>query len=233
MTSDRLSTGSEIIDNITGGGYERDAVTTIYGPAGAGKTNLALLGALSCVKEGKKVLYMDTEGGFSIERLRQITKEHEEFLQQVFFLQPTTFDDQVKAFEELKKLAEQKNIGLIIIDTISMLYRLERSFTGETKEFNREIGLQIVTLNKIAREKKIPVIIISQIYKHFETGEVTMVAGEMLKYGSKCILELQTLTEGKRRIQLKKHRSLPINTEALFEIVQEGIAPIKKSFKIF
>ena len=114
-----------------------------------------------------------------------------------------------------------------------MLYRLERSFTGETKEFNREIGLQIVTLNKIAREKKIPVIIISQIYKHFETGEVTMVAGEMLKYGSKCILELQTLTEGKRRIQLKKHRSLTINTEALFEIVQEGIAPIKKSFKIF
>ncbi|MBI4140065.1 DNA repair and recombination protein RadB [Candidatus Woesearchaeota archaeon] len=231
--TERLSTGTTIIDEITGGGFERDAVTTIYGPAGAGKTNIAIMAAITAVKEGKKVIFVDTEGGFSIERLKQITGEHEEFLEKVLFFHPTTFEEQVKSFENIKRISEKKEVGLIIVDTISMLYRLERSFNDDSKEFNRELGLQVVALNKIAREKQIPVLITNQVYTSFDNGGVHMIGGDMLKYGSKCLLELQVLPEGKRKAILRKHRSLPVNKEALFEIVQEGIAPIKKSFKIF
>lgn len=45
-------------------GYESDIITTIYGPAGSGKTNFSLLAAVSCASKGNKVLFIDTEGDF-------------------------------------------------------------------------------------------------------------------------------------------------------------------------
>ncbi len=233
LTNDRLPFGCAVVDNLLGGGIERDAITTIYGPAGTGKTNLALHAVISCVNEGKKVIYVDTEGGFSITRLSQIAKNHQEILEQVLFVKPTTFDEQVKAFDDVKTLATSKNVGLIIVDTISMLYRLERSSGVEAREFNRELGVQIVALTKIAREKNIPILITNQVYTSFDNGGVHMVGGDMLKYGSKCLLELQTLPDGKRKCTLKKHRSLPANGEALYEITQTGIIGAKTGFSLF
>ena len=97
----RLSTGSEVLDELLGSGYEDDVVSTIYGPAGSGKSTLCLLAAISAAKD-KKVIFIDTEGGFSVERLRQLTKDHERVLKNIFLLKPTTFQEQKKAFEELK-----------------------------------------------------------------------------------------------------------------------------------
>ena len=48
------------------------------------------------------------------------------------------------------------------------------------------------------------------------------------KYGSKCLLELQVLHNKKRRIILRKHRSLPEEKGEIFEIVNDGIAEIEK-----
>ncbi|MEK6827966.1 MAG: ATPase domain-containing protein, partial [Nanoarchaeota archaeon] len=67
----RLPTGSKILDGMLNGGYERDVITTLYGPAGSGKTVLCLLCAINVAKD-KKVVYVDSEGGFSLERLKQI-----------------------------------------------------------------------------------------------------------------------------------------------------------------
>ena len=96
MSSQRLSTGTEILDVLLDGGYENDAITTIYGPAGAGKTNFALLAAVNVAKLGKKVIYIDTEGGFSIARLEQLVPNYKKtkVLEKIIFLQPTNFDEQ-------------------------------------------------------------------------------------------------------------------------------------------
>jgi hypothetical protein len=51
-----------------------------------------------------------------------------------------------------------------------------------------------------------------------------MVGGDILKYGSKCLLELQLLHRNRRRIVLRKHRSLPDGREEVFELRNDGIA---------
>src|SRR3989338_3826200 len=65
----KVSSGSGALDKLLEGGYETDVITTIYGPAGSGKTTTCLLAAVSTatVKENKdkKVVFIDTEGGFS------------------------------------------------------------------------------------------------------------------------------------------------------------------------
>ncbi len=218
----RVSTGTEILDALLEGGYENDAITTIYGPAGAGKTNLALLAAVSTALKGKKVVYIDTEGGFSAARLKQVVTNPKKVLNKIMFLRPTNFEEQKKAFAKLKGL-KNKKIGLIIVDTIAMLYRLQRT-NEDIKEVNRELGMQVGILNEICRKNKIPVVMTNQVYSEFATNRINMVGGDIIKYGSKCLLELHPLASGWRKIVLRKHRSIAGEKEAMFQIIDKGIS---------
>ena len=69
----KISAGSYDLNKWLFGGYDKDIITTIYGPAGSGKTNFCLLAAVSQAKKQKKVIYIDTEGGFSIDRVKQLS----------------------------------------------------------------------------------------------------------------------------------------------------------------
>lgn len=235
----KITTGSKILDVMLGGGYEKDVITTIYGPAGSGKTVLCLLCSINVARSGKKIIYVDSEGGFSPERLKQIashiSQDYKKILDNMIFLKPTSFEEQKKSFERLKELANEK-IGLIIVDTIAMLYRLELGKSDEVYEVNRELGRQISYLTEIARNKKIPVLITNQVYADFDDkAKVNIVGGDILKYSSKCLIELQITPNGNRRWILKKHRSIEPEKEILFKIVDGGIIGTKESkgFKLF
>ncbi|MBI2656785.1 DNA repair and recombination protein RadB [Candidatus Woesearchaeota archaeon] len=235
----KIQTGSKILDTMLDGGYEKDIITTIYGPAGSGKTVLCLLCSTGIARTGKKVVYVDSEGGFSLERLNQIalhtSQDCKKILDNIVFLKPTSFAEQKKSFEKLKDIVNDK-IGLIIIDTIAMLYRLELGKGEDVQEVNRELAMQISYLTEIARKKGIPVLITNQVYTDFDDKEkVNIVGGDILKYGSKCLIELQITPNGNRRCILKKHRSLEAEREILFKIVEGGIIGTKEGigFKLF
>ncbi len=237
--SNRIPSGSRILDQMLGGGYEKDVVTTVYGPAGAGKTVLSILLSINVARTGKKVIFIDSEGGFSAERLKQITSsihyDHKKIMDNMVFLRPTQFSEQKKAFEKLKDIVNDK-IGLIVVDSIAMLYRLELGKSENIQEVNRELGRQIAYLTEIARNRKIPVLITNQVYSDFDVKDkVNIVGGDILKYWSKCLIELQITPDGNRRCILRKHRSIPEEKEILFKIVEGGIIGTKESrgFRLF
>ena len=88
----KIPSGSKILDRMMEGGYEKDIITTIFGPAGSGKTVLCMLCAINAVRNGKKVIYIDTENNFSVERLKQICKfDYNKVLSNMVFLNPTSF----------------------------------------------------------------------------------------------------------------------------------------------
>ena len=235
METKRIPTGSKILDSMLNGGYDPDIITTIYGPAGSGKTVLCMLCAINLARKDKKVIYVDTESGFSTERLRQIALDYKKILDNTIFLRPVSFDEQKKVFEKLKDIVNEK-IGLIVIDTIAMLYRLELGKNDDVYEVNRELGRQISYLNEIARKKDIPVLVTNHVYADFEEKDkVNIVGGDILKYGSKCLIELQITPSNNRRAILKKHRSLAEEKEIIFKIVEGGIIGTKESkgFKLF
>jgi DNA repair protein RadB len=228
----KITSGSDVVDKLLGGGYEKDIINCIYGPAGCGKTLLCLLCCISTAKTGKKIIYFDTEGGFSVERLQQLTIGYKEVLDKIIFFRPVSFDEQKKAFENLRQAINERT-GLIVVDTVSMLYRLELGQTDDIYEVNRELGQQISFLGEIARKKGILVLITNQVYSDFENkGNVKLVGGDILKYGAKCLIELKKLHGGNIAILLKKHRSIPENKTLFFKIVNEGIVPVnfKKTF---
>lgn len=237
MREPKISAGSYDLNKFLFGGYDTDIISTLYGPGASGKTNLCILVAASQAKKGNKVIYMDTEGGFSIDRVKQVLSNDkekiEEVLSNILLLKPTTFEEQELDFGKLLKYVKKGNTSLIIIDSIAMLYRLELGDaikTGEDekiREVNRRLARQLKQLNEIARKQNIPVIITNQVYSEFrkdsnpEEKTYSMVGGDLLKYWSKCLIELQQY-HGKRKLILRKHRSLP-EKELAFEIISTGI----------
>lgn len=229
----RISAGSFDLNKFLYGGYETDIITTLYGPAASGKTNLCLLAAVSQAKKGNKVIFIDTEGGFSLDRVKQLSLDrYKEVLENIMVFKVTSFEDQKKAINNLlKEIKEKGKLGLIIVDGMTMLYRLEKAERKENiQEINSELARQLKLLAEISRLKNIPVIITNQIYTEFLTDEekksgiqpeIKMVGGDILKYWSKCLLEIQ-VERGKRTLIIRKHRSMKENSLD-FYILNSGV----------
>ena len=61
-----------MLKNILKGDVEKKTITQLYGPPGVGKTNICIISSINTIKKGKKVVYIDTEGSLSLERIKQI-----------------------------------------------------------------------------------------------------------------------------------------------------------------
>ena len=237
MSDEKISSGSFDLNKWLYGGYEAGIITMIAGPPASGKTNMALLASCSQAKKGNKVVYIDTEGGFSVGRVKQIVGTNsEEILKNILLLNPTNFEEQKKVFQKLLYQVGKENIGLIVADSMAMLYRLELGDAYELKdnrkiqEVNREVAKQMRILAEISRKQQIPIIITNQVYNEFLSEEdwkkgikpeSSLVGGNLFKYWSKTIIELEN-DNGKRKAVLTKHRSMP-DKEMNFEIRNEGI----------
>ena len=235
----KVSAGSFDLNKWLYGGYEAGIITMIAGPPASGKTNFVILAACSQAKKGNKVVFIDTEGGFSIERVKQVVGEnYGDVLKNILLLEPKSFEEQQKLFLKLSEQVKKENIGLLIIDGMAMHYRLEIGAVKikeskdeeEIRKVNRELAWQMKLLSEISRRQKIPVIITNQVYSEFLSEEerkkgikpgVNLVGGDLMKYWSKAIIELKN-ENGKKKAVLLKHRSMP-QKELNFEIREKGI----------
>ncbi len=237
MSKNRISTGSFDFNKWLYGGWEKDVITMIAGPPGSGKTNFVMLASCSQAKKGNKVIFMDTEGGFSVDRIKQIVGEnHEDVLKNILLLKPANFEEQKKSFEDLLNQVKKGHVTLIVVDGMATLYRLELAEAAksedndEVREVNRKVAEQMRVLSEISRKQEIPIIITNQVYSKFLSEEelkegkeqkVNLVGGDLFQYWSKCIIELKK--DGrKRKAIISKHRSLP-EKEMSFEIKDKGI----------
>ena len=223
MLIERLSSGTKVIDDFLNGGIERGVITNFYGPPGSGKTNLGLLFTISSLKNGD-VAYIDTENGFSTERFFQIGGKKED-LKKILYENPTNFKEQIKTIQKLRNL----NVKLIVVDSIVSLYRLEINKENFT-EINRDLAKQLAALSLIAKDKKIPVVITNQVYS-VNSDEIELSGRDIVKYWSKCLVELKKIDDNRRLAILRKHRSLPEGRKVEFEITNSGIE--KAKFRIF
>jgi len=211
-----------ILDEFLEGGIEKDVITTIFGPPGSGKSCICMIIAKNVIRQGKKILFIDTEGGFSIERFKQIDPDYEKTLKNIITLKLTSFSEQQDTFAKIEEIINEK-IGMIIIDSIAMLYRYEIG-KGDYSEVNKALGLQLSSLVCIARKKDIPSVLTSQVYADFDNpGSVKLLGGDILKYTSKCLIELKKGKNSRLAI-IKKHRSIEENKELEFKIKKEGIS---------
>ncbi|HLD48974.1 MAG TPA: DNA repair and recombination protein RadB [archaeon] len=211
------------LDKLLDGGIEKGVVTNIYGPAGSGKSNIAICSALCCVNDGRKVVYIDTEGSFSLDRFKQLGGSEKE-LKNVILIELHEWEEQHERIKNIENEIDGK-VGLVIVDSFVSLYRLaldENNFPS----VNKQLATQYSILSKIARKNKIPVLVTNQVYSS-KDDKIEMTSRQIAKYWSKALIELKKTEKSNHRIAIvRKHRSIPEGKNIEFEIKESGLKEV-------
>lgn len=213
----RIPTGCSFVDSMLGGGIEAGSVTLFYGEAGCGKSNVCMQMAYNVIRSGKKVAYVDTEG-LSHERILQIFGD-EKLVKELLIFQVHSFEEQGNRVDQIAKIAKNGLLGLVIIDSMTMFYRLNY----DNMEMRNNFVKQTEVLLDIARCYDVPVIITSQVYTNLSTGSIEFLGGHAMHHNAKTIIRLDMRGNGVRAAVIIKHRSLPEGRSALFRITADGI----------
>ena len=146
-------------------------IFSIWGDYGIGKTTLALQTAINSPKQGK-ILFIYSKPNFPYEKLRNILPENPiNILNNISFISVLNFADLITItanleFLILKQISEeQKSIKLLIIDSVTDLYRLEinRERKKKNVSLNYQLNQLLASLHYINETYKIDVLIINEM----------------------------------------------------------------------
>lgn len=221
MKTDRRNSGNATLDQLLGGGLEVRTITQFYGEPASGKSTLCMIAAVSCLRAGHPVVFIDSEG-FSIERFRQIAgTDTEKIAERLFLFEPIDFEHQGAMIVEAEKVLKTQKPGLLIMDSATALYRTDLE---KGRDSIQMLTKQMIQLLGFSKRYEMPVIITNQVYMDTLKNTYFGLGGTALEHLSKVIIRLEKIdSHGFRRARLVKHRSQPEGAYFDFEIVEDGI----------
>ena len=226
-----VPTGCISLDKLLGGGFPAGTVSLIYGEAETGKTSLTVQCAVNCARRGIKSLFLDTDGTFSYERLSQIAEyDYKKISPLMIIMRPTTFQEQTDAIDHLEKIITNK-FGLIVVDTVTSLYRVEFDDTKEVYVTNRELNRQLAVLTELAKTREVAVLVVSQVRGVLSGNSIEMrpVATRVLNYWSEVVLDMkQTGQTRVIKVLREKHPSIKGTGNVYVKIESSGITDYRR-----
>ncbi|MCI4330551.1 MAG: DNA repair and recombination protein RadB [Thermoplasmata archaeon] len=224
MPEDRLSTGIPSVDAILGGGIETDGLTELYGEGGSGKTLFCLQLAARVALADRWVFYIDTEG-VSVDRIESISGGRaQDVLRRVLLSTPKNLDEQNRAVATACALTRegQRPVGLIVVDSATLFYRL--TLSGDDEDSGRlAMALELGDLLSTSLATAVPVVFTNQVWRSMKAGTIEPLGGSFVNHAAKTILRFDRLNGNRRRVVLVKHRSRP-EQAAEFSISDSGLA---------
>jgi DNA repair protein RadB len=221
----RVSVGCAGLDDLLGGGLETGTVTQVYGPPAAGKTNVALSAAVQAAAGGDTAVYIDTEG-ISADRFEQLLEARAEddvdtVASRIVVESAHDFDEQREAVRDAGEFVA--DASLIVLDSATGFYRLERGGEADGGETLRAVTKQVTHLLSLARKESLAVVLTNQVYTDPETDKTSALGGHTLDHWTGTILRLDRFRGGNRRATLEKHRSRAAGETATFRITDSGL----------
>ena len=190
----KILTGCGCIDSNMDGGISPESITLIYGEPETGKTTLAMQCAVNCAMQNYKTLFMDCDNTFSSKRLSQVSfGKFEEIAELIILVKPNDFREQTAVIDRLSEYTA-KNCGLVVIDTVTSLYRVNVAESSKkTFGLNRELNRQMAILAQTAKTQKIPIVVTSQVRSVFDETSVSVapVATRVLKFWADTIIAMK------------------------------------------
>jgi DNA repair protein RadB len=190
----KILTGCGCIDDSLEGGIFQDSITLIHGEAETGKSTLAMQCAVSAANQNLKVLYVDCDGTFSAKRLSQLSAgKFDEIAELIVLVKPKDFTEQTAFVDRLADYIVN-NVGLVVFDTFTSLYRLKvAEASGKAFGLNRELNRQMAIVAQVAKTKKIPMLVVSQVRSIFDETQVAVepVGTRVLKFWADTIIAMK------------------------------------------
>jgi len=234
---ERISTGSNALDGILGGGIETGAITEMFGEFGSGKTQLAHALCVNVIKKDPEavVVYIDTESTFRPERIKQFAEaaglDAESVLKNIKVARAYNSDHQMLLVEKIEELIKKQGlkVKLVIVDSLTAHFRAEFIGRGTLAERQQKINKHMHTLLKIADTYNLAVYVTNQVMARpdvFFGDPTAAIGGHIVAHASTYRVYLRKGTKGTRVAKMIDSPNLP-EAEATFIIDENGIKDIK------
>jgi len=235
----RITTGSKELDVLIGGGIETQSITEFYGKFASGKTQVCFQTAVTVQlpKEkgglGGNCLWIDAENSFRPERIVQIAKaygvEPDKVLKNIYISRAYNSDHQMLLADKAAEIIKEKNIKLIIVDSLTSQFRAEFIGRGRLADRQQKLNKHMHTLMKLAEMNNIAVLVTNQVMERPDIlfgDPTTPIGGNIVAHNSKTRIYIRKSKENKRIAKLVDSPSLP-DGEAIFAVTEKGIEDIK------
>ena len=223
----RISTGIPSLDNLLGGGFHSQAINLIYGEATTGKTTLSLTTVFHHLsqKPSAKAVYLDIDNKLNASRLEQIaSSQGRNLLPRIQLFTPESYSMQGDALENLPELITG---DLLVIDSITGLYRGETENAEKTFRVNKELNRQLGYLTEVAETTGSTMLLTGQVRSILDTQQVEPVAQRLLRYWSETIIRLEKTAQSSNR-QAVLEKPAELKTPVILTINQSGITEEQK-----
>nr|MBI4156193.1 hypothetical protein [Candidatus Woesearchaeota archaeon] len=185
----------------------------LYGEAASGKTTIIKIACIDQIKRGKRVLFIDAERGFSIDRFKQLAGEnYKDYLKNLLLIKVNSFKDQQIKIKNLEDFIKKQDISLVALDTMSYYYRT--LFKSKPDLAKAMLISQLKILKNLS--KKMPVLITSQVYKDIKKNKIRAVAYDLINNYPDRVIRLE---KNPRMFIMEK----PKDEKITFDIVDQGI----------
>lgn len=197
-----IKTGIVVWDTLLGGGIKPNTIQLV-GESSSGKTTLALQLVSILCKQGKKVLYVDTDFSIDLVNIKMIGLNN--YIDKLFYYVRGS------SFKEVEKIIDtflnKKEISMIVIDSISGLINpcyLDVSSTNKKKKVevtnyntnyeSRPLGLFIKKYKSLCSQQNITLLLINQYRNKVDTRFGTIIkrnGPKILDYASNTIISIK------------------------------------------
>ncbi|OMJ10129.1 Meiotic recombination protein DMC1/LIM15-like protein [Smittium culicis] len=235
-----ISTGSKEFDKILGGGIQTMSITEAFGEFRTGKTQIAhtlcVTSQLPLQMGGGngKAAYIDTEGTFRPDRIREIAErfglDSSIVMDNIIYARAYNSEHQFDLLNEVAtRFAEENGVyRLLVVDSIIALFRTDFTGRGELSERQQKLNTFLARLTRISEEFNVAVFITNQIQSDPGAG-LTFVAdpkkpvgGNILAHASTTRLSLRKGRGEQRVAKIYDSPDLP-EAEAVYAIGGGGI----------
>jgi len=232
-----ITTGSVNLDELLGGkGIESRAITEAFGAYGSGKTQLGLTLAVNVQLPpenggaGGKVVFIDTEGTFRPERIKQIADgigaNPEMVLKNILVARAFNSDHQMLLLEKVGEMVKSgEPIRLIIIDSLTAHFRAEFAGRGQLADRQQKLNRYMHELMKLAETHNLAVYVTNQVMANpaqLFGDPTTAIGGNIVGHASTYRMYLRRAKQGSRVAKLIDSPSLP-DGEAVYYVTNQGI----------
>lgn len=234
----RCTTGSSKLDEILGGGIETLAMTELIGDYGVGKTQLCL--TLSVLAQlppeegglGGNVIYVDTEGTFSPERIYEIANNRGLDWRKVFdgivVARAYNSDHQCLLTDHLFKKCPEENARLVVVDSMISHFRGEYVGREELSMRQQKLNQYLHKLLRLAEAYNLAVVITNQVQANpamFYGNPERPAGGHVMAHACTHRVHIRKGKGGTRAAKVIDSPYLP-EKEASFIITERGIEDV-------
>ncbi|MEM7819532.1 MAG: DNA repair and recombination protein RadA [Candidatus Aenigmatarchaeota archaeon] len=232
----KIKTGSKALDDLLGGGVETQAITEAHGAFGSGKSQLGFQLAVNVQlpKEGGGLngtcVFIDTESTFRPERINQIAEamglDPKKVLKNIFVAKAYNSDHQIVLVEKAKEIIKEKNVKLIIVDSLTSHFRSDYTGRGELASRQQKLNRHLHMLQKIADTYNVAIYVTNQVMARPDIlfGDPTAaIGGHVLGHAATYRLYLRKSKANIRIARLIDAPNLP-EGEAVFKLSERGIS---------